>query len=209
MKVLLKEAAARLERLAPLAITAIGFCCVLGLGIIDYYTPGPMSFVVFYMLVVVLGGYRAGNGPGLFISTVVMITIVTAHWGLGRATPQTGWLALWNGSTRFISFIVAGWLTAEGRRLNRHLSALVEERTAQWKAELEQHKTTSARLKEAHERFEQVVSNITEVFWLTNGPKNEVAYISPGYERVWGRKCAELYREPKSWMAGVHPADRD
>src|ERR1017187_9520088 len=35
-----------------------------------------------------------------------------------------------------------------------------------------------------------------------------MAYISPGYERVWGRKCEELYREPKSWLAAVHPADR-
>ena len=43
----------------------------------------------------------------------------------------------------------------------------MEERTAQWKAEAEQHKATSARLAEALERFEQVINNITEVFWLT------------------------------------------
>ena len=36
-----------------------------------------------------------------------------------------------------------------------------------------------------------------------------MAYISPGYERVWGRKCEELYREPRSWVAAVHPADRE
>jgi len=47
------------------------------------------------------------------------------------------------------------------------------------------------------------------VFWLTNVPKNEMAYISPAYERVWGRKCEDLYRDPHSWLAAVHPEDRE
>ena len=64
----------------------------------------------------------------------------------------------------------------------------MEERTAQWKAEVEQHKATATRLAEAVERFEQVINNITEVFWLTNVPKNQMVYISPGYERIWGRQ---------------------
>ena len=54
---------------------------------------------------------------------------------------------------RFMVLSIAGWLTAEVTRLTRHLSNLVEERTAQWKAEAEQHKATSARLAEALERF--------------------------------------------------------
>src|ERR1019366_509231 len=74
---------------------------------------------------------------------------------------------------------------------------------------VEQHKTTSAKLHEAVERFEQVINDITEVFWLTNVLKNEMAYISPGYERIWGRKCEDLYRDPQSWLSAVHPEDRE
>ena len=50
MKVLRQRLAATLPWLWSLIITAAGLCCVLGLGGIDYLTPGPLSFVLFYML---------------------------------------------------------------------------------------------------------------------------------------------------------------
>jgi PAS domain S-box-containing protein len=209
MKVLRRKLAARFPWLRSLIITTIGLGCVLGLGLLDDVTPGPWSFVLFYMLVVVVVGRHAGKWHAVFVSGVAVITMATVQWGLGRGAPQTVWVVLWNNSTRFVVFSIAGWLTAEVTRLTRHLGQLVEARTAQWQAEAEQHKATSARLKEALERFEQVINNISEVFWLTNVPKNEMVYISPGYERVWGRKCVELYRDPKSWATALHSADRD
>ena len=63
--------------------------------------------------------------------------------------------------------------------MNRDLSRIVEERTAQWKTEAEQHRVTSTRLAEALERFEQVINNITEVFWLTNVSKNRNGIRQP------------------------------
>ena len=45
-----RQLAAWRQRLSPLAITMIGLCCMLGLGVADYFTPGPWSFVMFYML---------------------------------------------------------------------------------------------------------------------------------------------------------------
>jgi PAS domain S-box-containing protein len=209
MKVLMQNLAARLRRLSPLTITAIASCCVLPLGVIDHVTPGPMSFVLFYMLVVVLVGWGAGKWHALFVSGVAILVMATVQWGLHRNPPQALWIFLWNNLTRFLLFSIAGWLTAELARLNRNLGRLVEERTGQWKAEAEQHKATSARLAEALERFEQVTNNITEVFWLTDVAKSQMIYISPGYEHIWGRKCEELYREPRSWAAAVHPAERD
>ena len=209
MKVQSRKLAARLPWLRSLIITASGLCCVFGLGLIDYHTPGPMSFVLFYMVVVVLVGRHAGKWPAMFISGIAVIMLATVQWGLGRGAPQTVWVALWNNSTRFVVFSIAGWLTAELTRLTRHLSDLVAERTAQWKSEAEQHKATSIRLAEALDRFEQVINNITEVFWLTDVSKNHMAYVSPAYERIWGRTCEDLYREPRSWVAAVHPMDRD
>ena len=32
--------------------------------------------------------------------------------------------------------------------------------------------------------------------------------MSPGYETIWGRSCASLYEHPDSWIAAVHPEDR-
>jgi PAS domain S-box-containing protein len=209
MKVLIRKLAARLQRLSPLTITAIGLCCALALGTPDCFTPGPMSFVLFHVLVVVFVGWGAGKWNAVVVSGVAVATMATAQWYLHRNILPPGWVFIWNNSMRFIVLSIAGWLTAEVTRLNRNLGRLVEERTAQWEAEAEQHKATSTRLAEALERFEQVVGNITEVFWLTDVAKGQMAYISPGYERIWGRKCEELYREPRSWVAAVHPAERD
>jgi PAS domain S-box-containing protein len=205
----MKKLVAWLQQRSPLTITIIGLCCALALGIPDRYLLSPMSFISFHLAVVVFVGWGAGKWHALLVSGVSAATMAAVQWGWRRNNLPPVWVFVWNHSMRFVVLGIAGWLTAEVRRLTHHLSELVEERTAQWKAEVEQHKATSARLGEAVERFEQVINNITEVFWLTNVSKNEMAYISPGYERVWGRKCEELYREPKSWAAAVHPADRD
>ncbi len=64
-------------------------------------------------------------------------------------------------------------------------------------------------LRVSEERFRQVVENIHEVFWVTDPAKNQVLYISPAYEAVWGRTCASLYAAPRSWLDAIHPEDQE
>ncbi len=64
-----------------------------------------------------------------------------------------------------------------------------------------------ARYKEA-ERFAQVVENIGEVFWLTDLEKNQMIYLSPQYEKIWGRPVSSLYESLESWPATLHAEDR-
>jgi hypothetical protein len=40
---------------------------------------------------------------------------------------------------------------------------------------------------ESQQRFRQLAENVNEVFWMTDPQTAEVLYISPAYERVWGR----------------------
>ena len=209
MKALIRELAARLQRLSPFTITVIGVCAALALGIPDSFTPGSMSFVLFAALVVVFVGWGAGKWPSVVVSAVAVATMAAVQWDTHQGATSPSWMVIWNSSMRFMVLSIIGCLTAEVTRLTRHLSDQVAERTAQWKAEVERHKTTAAHLREAVERFEQVINNITEVFWLTNVAKSEMAYISPAYERIWGRPCEELYREPQSWLSAVHPEDRE
>ncbi|MCI0330899.1 MAG: PAS domain S-box protein [candidate division Zixibacteria bacterium] len=63
-------------------------------------------------------------------------------------------------------------------------------------------------LRESEERFRQIADNISEVFWLTDPSKNQMIYVSPGYERMWGRSCDSLYQNPMSWVDVIHPEDR-
>ncbi len=64
-------------------------------------------------------------------------------------------------------------------------------------------------LRESEERFRQIAETIQEVFWITDTTKHQVLYISPAYERIWGRSCASLQSTPQNWLESIHPDDRD
>ncbi|HEY8926199.1 MAG TPA: PAS domain-containing protein [Polyangia bacterium] len=69
-------------------------------------------------------------------------------------------------------------------------------------------KLVELRLRESEDRFRQLAENIQEVFWMTDPSRRQFLYISPAYEKLWGRSCADLLRSPDDWSAGVHPDDR-
>lgn len=75
--------------------------------------------------------------------------------------------------------------------------------------DITERKRVEESLRQSEERFRQVVENIHEVFWMTDIEKNQILYISPGYERVWGATCEGLYAAPDSWAVGIHRDDRD
>lgn len=64
------------------------------------------------------------------------------------------------------------------------------------------------KLRQSEERFRELAETIQEVFWITDADKRQVLYVSPAYERVWGRTCASLYAAPRSWQEAIHPEDR-
>ncbi|MDX9856902.1 MAG: PAS domain S-box protein [candidate division Zixibacteria bacterium] len=62
-------------------------------------------------------------------------------------------------------------------------------------------------LRESELRFQQLASTINELFWLRT--EREMLYVSPAYERIFGRTCLSLYEDHLSFLEGIHPADRD
>ena len=68
-------------------------------------------------------------------------------------------------------------------------------------------KQTERALERSEEKFRQLAENIHEVFWMMTPGANEILYISPAYEEVWGRTCDSLYRRPLSWAEAIHPDD--
>ena len=49
---------------------------------------------------------------------------------------------------------------------------------------------------------------IPEVIWITSLEPERVLYTSPSFERIWGLKVEELYRNPRLWTETIHPEDR-
>jgi PAS domain S-box-containing protein len=70
-------------------------------------------------------------------------------------------------------------------------------------------KRSEAASRESEERFRQIAESIDEVFWITPPDKNQMIYVSPAYEKIWGRLCSELYVNPRNWLAAIHADDRD
>ncbi len=64
-------------------------------------------------------------------------------------------------------------------------------------------------LRESEARFRQLAENIREVFWMTDVRKNQMIYVSPGYEAIWGRSCQSLYDSPRDWVSALHEEDRE
>jgi two-component system cell cycle sensor histidine kinase/response regulator CckA len=63
-------------------------------------------------------------------------------------------------------------------------------------------------LRESEERFRQLAENIGAVFWLHETATGRTLYVSPAFERIWGRPAQELYGDPRAWSDSLHPDDR-
>jgi PAS domain S-box-containing protein len=75
--------------------------------------------------------------------------------------------------------------------------------------DITERKRAEAHLKESEERFRQLAENINEVFWLVDVKNQTVTYVSPAYERIWGRAREALYRDPNEWIEVLHKEDKE
>jgi diguanylate cyclase (GGDEF)-like protein/PAS domain S-box-containing protein len=70
-------------------------------------------------------------------------------------------------------------------------------------------KRTENALRESNQKFEQLVSNITDVFWIRSPDLREVHYVSPAFEQIWGRSVESLYANPHEWSDFILAEDRE
>src|SRR5262249_240318 len=62
-------------------------------------------------------------------------------------------------------------------------------------------------LQKSETNFRQIAETIQEDVWSVDPAINKMVYVSPAYERVWGRTCDSVYKDPKSFLDAIHPDD--
>lgn len=68
-------------------------------------------------------------------------------------------------------------------------------------------KGTETALQDTKQRFIQLAETVEDVFWIAHLQRYQVIYVSPAYERIWGRSCESLYANPQSWFESIYPED--
>ena len=95
-----------------------------------------------------------------------------------------------------IELSLAAWRTTD----STYYSGIIRDISERKKAERE--------VQEVQERFRQLAEHIRGVFWMTDPAKQDMLYVSSGYEEIWGQSCESLYASPRSWLDAIHPEDR-
>ncbi len=77
------------------------------------------------------------------------------------------------------------------------------------KDDITERKRFELSLRESEERFQQLARHIDQGFWMSDALSTRTLYVSPGYERIWGRSSQELLADALLWLGAVHQEDRE
>lgn len=69
-------------------------------------------------------------------------------------------------------------------------------------------KLAEAALRGSEERFQQMATNIQEIFWMLDAENMTVLYVNQAYETITGRSCQSLKEDPKSYEEVIYCEDR-
>ncbi|MDW8215541.1 MAG: PAS domain S-box protein, partial [Roseiflexaceae bacterium] len=74
--------------------------------------------------------------------------------------------------------------------------------------DMSRQRLAEAALRASEERFRQLAENVNQVFWMSTPSLDQILYVNPAYERIWGRSRDSLYAEPSSLFEVIVPEDR-
>jgi two-component system, cell cycle sensor histidine kinase and response regulator CckA len=67
---------------------------------------------------------------------------------------------------------------------------------------------TKGSLRNSEECFREMAGRIDDVFYSTDLATGRLLFVSPAYEKIWGRRVEDLYVQPGQWTIAIVPEDR-
>ena len=65
------------------------------------------------------------------------------------------------------------------------------------------------RLSEREQLLSSMLVSVNAVLWAMDWETRRVLYVSPAYERVFGRSAGLLLADHREWRNSIHPEDLD
>ncbi len=75
--------------------------------------------------------------------------------------------------------------------------------------DITEQKRVEEALREREILFRQLAENIQEVFFIRDLAQTRMVYVSPAYEKLWGRSLEAIYEDPTDFVNCVHPEDHE
>ncbi|WP_267163841.1 PAS domain S-box protein [Halovenus salina] len=64
-------------------------------------------------------------------------------------------------------------------------------------------------VRESERRFRLIADRVDEIIYLADANTQNVLYLSPGHEEIWGRSLDDIYEDPETFTEAIHPDDID
>jgi PAS domain S-box-containing protein len=161
-------------------IPLMGGLFTLAVFIADLWSPRGIAIWVLYMIPLWLT-LRLPSLRAPITMAIISSTLIVVDYVFSHGSPST--FAL----TNRILGLIAVWIVA---------------------VLLVRYKRVEYRVRDSEARFRQMADTVQEVFWMATPDAQTTTYVSPAYEKVWGRSPAELFTDPTAWLEGIHPEDR-
>ncbi|MGA9777465.1 MAG: PAS domain-containing protein [Verrucomicrobiia bacterium] len=192
----------------PASETVIGVLClllVILVAIIDYRSTARVSFTLFYLLIAAFAAWSGSRRAGLLIALASSLAAFVGEASHNLPTSVLFWnLGVQTGISLFVVLLLSAI-----RNLTQHLEQRVKERTFALEREISDRTQTEDQLRKTMQQLRQLAENITDAFWIRDLEETRMVYVSPAYEKIWGRSCKELYQSPHAWLEAIHPEDRE
>ena len=96
-----------------------------------------------------------------------------------------------------VSGVVESLVTESGKLLTRGVFSDLTSQTL-----------NLSELTKSFDGFDDIAASLSDVFWLLDVSTHKVLYVSPAYEKVWGRSRASLYANRLEWHEAIVSEDR-